>query len=172
MYTSMLEQAVRELKGTAVEQRVSTQLNLGIGLRIDNSYIGEENQRLRMYKRIAGAESDQALEEVRAELLDRYGPLPAPVEHLLAAALLRLECERMGVAQIDRKKDNVQLRFVENAQVDPERLMRLVAKNQKRGAQFTPAGVLKFPLVGTKPEEVLAEVRALLEALALEHAAA
>ncbi len=59
LYTSMLEAAVKELKGEGDEERPSTQLNLGIALRIDESYVAEENQRLRLYKKIAGAESER-----------------------------------------------------------------------------------------------------------------
>jgi transcription-repair coupling factor (superfamily II helicase) len=172
LYTTMLEQAVRELKHGKVEEQVKVQLNLGISLRIDADYIAEENQRLRMYKRIAGAENEKVLEDVRAELQDRYGPLPVSVEHLVMAGQVRLECERLGVSQMDRKKDQLQLRFTEAAKVDPERLMQLVAKNARRGAQFTPEGVLKLPLKGGKPDEVLREARTLLETLALEPAAA
>ena len=171
MYTSMLEEAVSKLKGEERVERPSVQISLGIALRIDESYIGEENQRLRMYKRIAGVDSDRALDEVRAELEDRYGPLPASVEHLLQAARLRIECEKIGVAQVDRKRDQLHIRFTETAAVDPGRLMKLVSRNAKRGAQFTPQGVLKFPLTATKPEEVLAEARTLLEELALQTAA-
>ncbi|MFZ0271681.1 MAG: transcription-repair coupling factor [Acidobacteriaceae bacterium] len=171
MYTSMLEEAVSKLKGEERVERPSVQLSLGIVLRIDESYISEENQRLRMYKRIAGVDSDSALDEVRSELEDRYGPLPSSVEHLLQAARLRIECERIGVAQVDRKRDQLHIRFTETAAVDPGRLMKLVAKNAKRGAQFTPQGVLRFPLSATKPEEILNEVRALLEELALQTAA-
>ncbi|HSY01578.1 MAG TPA: transcription-repair coupling factor, partial [Acidobacteriaceae bacterium] len=79
MYTSMLEEAVSKLKGEEKVERPSVQLSLGIALRIDESYISEENQRLRMYKRIAGVENERALDEVRAELEDRYGPLPVSV---------------------------------------------------------------------------------------------
>ncbi|HUB19952.1 MAG TPA: transcription-repair coupling factor [Acidobacteriaceae bacterium] len=171
MYTSMLEEAVSKLKGEERVERPSVQISLGIALRIDESYIGEENQRLRMYKRIAGVDSDRALDEVRAELEDRYGPLPASVKHLLQAARLRIECEKIGVAQVDRKRDQLHIRFTETAAVDPGRLMKLVSRNAKRGAQFTPQGVLKFPLTATKPEEVLAEARTLLEELALQTAA-
>jgi transcription-repair coupling factor (superfamily II helicase) len=172
LYTTMLEQAVRELKGGKIEEHIRVQLNLGISLRIDADYIAEENQRLRMYKRIAGAENEKVLEDVRAELVDRYGPLPASVEHLVMAGQVRIDCERLGVAQMDRKKDQLQLRFTETAKVDPERLMQLVAKNAKRGAQFTPEGVLKLPIKGGKPEEVLREARALLETLAFVEEAA
>ena len=83
----------------------TTQLNLGIALRIDESYVAEENQRLRLYKKIAGAESEKAIADLRAEMEDRYGALPDSTVYLLEAATLRLECERMGVAQIDRKRD-------------------------------------------------------------------
>jgi transcription-repair coupling factor (superfamily II helicase) len=172
MYTGMLEEAVAKLKGEEKVEHLTTQLSLGIALRIDESYIAEENQRLRMYKRIAGATTEGALADVRAELEDRYGPLPESVRHLLEAAQLRIECERIGVSQVDRKRDQLHIRFTENAGVDPGRLMKMVAKNAKRGAQFTPQGVLKYPLTSAKPVEVMAEVRALLEALAVEEAAA
>jgi transcription-repair coupling factor (superfamily II helicase) len=171
MYTSMLEEAVSRLKGEERVERPAVQLSLGIALRIDESYISEENQRLRMYKRIAGIQDDRTLDEVRAELEDRYGPLPTSVEHLLQAARLRIDCEKIGVSQVDRKRDQLHIRFTESAAVDPGRLMKLVAKNAKRGAQFTPQGVLRFPLTATKPEDILTEVRALLEELALQTAA-
>jgi transcription-repair coupling factor (superfamily II helicase) len=166
LYTSMLEAAVKELKGEGGEERPSTQLNLGITLRIDESYVPEENQRLRLYKKIAGAASEAAIQELRAEMKDRYGALPDPTVYLLEAAELRLECERLGVAQIDRKRGELQIRFTENAAVDPAHLMKLVARNAKRGAQFTPQGVLKLPLKSSRPDEVLLEIRELLAGLA------
>jgi len=60
LYTSMLEAAVKEMKGETSEERPATQLNLGIALRIDESYVPEENQRLRLYKKIAGSTSEAA----------------------------------------------------------------------------------------------------------------
>jgi transcription-repair coupling factor (superfamily II helicase) len=166
LYTSMLEAAVKEMKGESSEERPTTQLNLGIALRIDESYVPEENQRLRLYKKIAGAASEAAVNEVRAEMEDRYGAPPDATVFLLEAALMRLECERIGIARVDRKREGVHIRFTENAMVDPQRLMRLVAKNAKRGAQFTPQGLLKFPLDATRSDEVLLEIQELLANLA------
>ena len=100
----MLEQAVKELKGERAEEKPATQLNLGIALRIDESYVPEENQRLRLYKKIAGAQHEQALADLRAEMEDRDGLLPDATVYLLEAASLRLECERIGMAQIYRKR--------------------------------------------------------------------
>jgi transcription-repair coupling factor (superfamily II helicase) len=163
LYTSMLDHAIRELKGEELAEKVSTQLNLGIDLRIPSFYIGEENQRLRMYKRAAGVESESQLEDVRKELEDRYGPVPPPVRNLLSVAALKLVCERVGVLAADRKRDAVTVKFTEQAAVDPAQLARFVAQN--RGAQFSPGGVLKFNLKLTQPEAIIDQLTGLLREL-------
>jgi len=74
----------------------------------------------------------------------------------------------VGVAQLDRKREMLHLKFTETAAVDPNRLMRLVAKAQRRGAQFTPQGILKYPLTSTEPSAMMAEARTLLDNIQLE----
>jgi transcription-repair coupling factor (superfamily II helicase) len=213
LYTSMLEEAVRKIKGEEDKPaHAGVSINLGISVRIDSSYIPEENQRLRMYKRIAGAEDNATLADVRAELQDRYGDPPESVLNLLAAAELRLLCEQLGIAQLDRKRTQIDVppptsgpqqtmlsrrapppkpakTFVEmlhirfaaaaadssqqdsghngspHPQVNPAAMMKLVSRNAKRGAQFTPQGVLRWPLTSAKADVVLAETRTLLESL-------
>ncbi len=164
LYTSMLDHAVRELKGEAAPEAEEIQLNLGLNIRIPADYITEENQRLRMYKRIAGVESESQLSDVRSELEDRYGEPPQAVRNLLEYAMLKLMCLRVGVVGIERKREQVSIRFRENATIDPERLARFVAG--QRGAHFTPAGILKFNLKATRADEVLNQLRSLLEDLA------
>jgi transcription-repair coupling factor (superfamily II helicase) len=166
MYTGMLDRAIRELKGEELTDKVHTQLNLGIDLRIPTGYIGEENQRLRMYKRAAGVENETALEDVRKELEDRYGPPPPPVRYLLAASAFKLLCERVGVLVVDRKRDVVTVKFTELAQIEPARLARFVSQN--RGTQFSPGGVLKFPLRATQPEMIIDQLNGLLRELSAE----
>ena len=196
MYTTMLEEAVNKMKGEGEKPaHATTVLNLGISVRIDSDYIAEENQRLRMYKRIAGAMDQAAIDDVRSELHDRYGTPPESVLNLLAAGELRLKCQQLGIAQLDRKRTQVELpnpngnkkqpvkTFVEmlhlrfavpedsvdqslaHASVDPGLLMKLIARNARRGAQFTPQGILRWPLTSAKAEDVLAETRALLDSL-------
>ncbi|HEY0565375.1 MAG TPA: TRCF domain-containing protein, partial [Terriglobales bacterium] len=161
MYTTMLEQTVREMQGGTMEdERASTQLNLGLNLRIPNNYIGEENQRLRMYKRIAGTENVQTLNDVRAELLDRYGPAPAPVKQLLLATELKIAAQHVGVSTIDRRMNQISIKFSEKASVDPTRLMQFVANN--KGAQFSPNGLLKFNLRASGAEEIITSLLNLL----------
>src|SRR5271168_5034159 len=104
LYTSMLEEAVRKMKGEEDQPaHANTVINLGISVRIDSDYIPEENQRLRMYKKIAGAEAQANIIEIREELQDRYGTPPETVLNLLAAGEIRLHCEQIGISQLDRK---------------------------------------------------------------------
>src|SRR4051812_3363981 len=160
LYTQMLDRAVREMKGEAAPDEAETQLNLGLNIRIPAEYIPEENQRLRMYKRVAGIETENQLSDVAAELQDRYGEPPAAVRNLLDYAALKLLCMRVGVNAIDRKRDSVTFKFRQNAAVDPEQLARFVSA--QRGAQFTPDGMLKFVLKATAAEQVLQSLRTTL----------
>ena len=166
LYTTMLERTIRELKGELPEDVPEAQLNLGLNIRIPSDYIAEENQRLRMYKRVAGVESESQLADVAGELGDRYGSPPPAVRHLLEYATLKLLSQRIGVSQIERKRESVSIRFTEKANVDPERLAQFVAKES--GSQFTPAGILKFSLHEKQPEQVLGRLKSLLEELAGE----
>jgi transcription-repair coupling factor (superfamily II helicase) len=166
MYTSMLERTVRELKGEVEAEEAEIQLNLGLNIRIPNEYIAQENQRLRMYKRVAGIETEQQLQDVSGELTDRYGEPPAPVRNLLEYAALKLLCKRIGVVGIDRHRDSVNVKFGEDPAIDPEKLMRFVA--QKKGANFSPQGVLKFALAATSADQVLGAMRSTLEGLAAQ----
>jgi transcription-repair coupling factor (superfamily II helicase) len=163
LYTQMLERAVREMKGEGAPEEAETQLNLGLNIRIPASYIPEENQRLRMYKRVAGVETESQLDDVRGELEDRYGEPPNAVRNLLEYATLKLLSLAVGVINIERKREVVSVKFRQNAAVDPERLARFVSN--QRGAQFSPDGLLKFSLKATSPEQVLRQLRGLLEEL-------
>src|SRR3989441_4556744 len=164
LYTQMLDRAVREMKGETAPEEAETQLNLGLNIRIPVDYIPEENQRLRMYKRVAGVETESQLNDVRAELQDRYGESPSAVRNLLDYAALKLLAVRVGATGIERKRDLVNIKFRQNAVIDPGRLARFVSS--QRGAQFTPKGVLKFSLKASGAEEALNHLRELLEELA------
>jgi transcription-repair coupling factor (superfamily II helicase) len=166
LYTSMLDRTVRELKGEAAPEEVSTQLNLGIDIRIPADYVPEENQRLRMYKRIAAVDSEAQLQEVQEELEDRYGQPPSAVRNLTDYARLRLLCQRIGVTHIERRRDQISIRFSEHAAIEPDKLARFVAT--QAGAQFSPSGMLKFSMKAAQPNDILRGLRELLEELAIE----
>jgi transcription-repair coupling factor (superfamily II helicase) len=156
------------MKGEAAPDEAETQLNLGLNIRIPNDYIREENQRLRMYKRVAGVETESQLKDVRAELADRYGEPPSAVRNLLEYATLKLLAVRVGVTGIERKREIVSIKFRQNAAIDAGKLARFVAS--QKGSQFTPDGTLKFGMKTTGAEGILQTLRDLLEELAGQEA--
>jgi transcription-repair coupling factor (superfamily II helicase) len=166
LYTQMLDRAVREMKGEATPDEAETQLNLGLNIRIPVDYIPEENQRLRMYKRIAGVETESQLNDVRAELQDRYGETPPAVRSLLEYATLKLLAVRVGATGIERKRDLVTIKFRQNAIIDSGKLAQFVSS--QRGTQFSPDGMLRFSLNASAAQEVLSRLRSILEQLAGE----
>lgn len=155
MYVRLLEDTIRELRGEQAKLEVRTALNLGLDLRIPPEYIGDERQRLRAYKRIAEADSPEAVEQVRAELADRYGPPPESVHWLLEYSLLKAMAQKLGIEAIERSQGRLRVRFHRDSPVDPARLAELVRHSP--GAQFTPSGVLVLPADGARePAPLLA----------------
>jgi transcription-repair coupling factor (superfamily II helicase) len=161
MYTQMLEATVRELKGEQVAVTGPVSISLHLDIRIPPDYIPEENQRLRVYKRIAAAQTDEERERLRQELADRYGPLPEGVRNLFEYAELKSLAERMRVEAIERRHDRVSIKFHPEARVDPQKLMSFVGSAP--GAEFSPAGVLKFRVDGDSPLHVKALLHELLD---------
>ena len=140
MYTTMLEEAVRQLQGEASSEHTGATVNLGVSIRIDDSYIPEENQRLRMYKRVAAANSAEEFIEIRDELQDRYGDMPEAVTNLLAAGEIRLMCEQLGIASIERKRTSIE----ESAPVKP------ATSSGNRVTPATPQRPGSLPLAPTR----------------------
>jgi transcription-repair coupling factor (superfamily II helicase) len=154
MYVRMLEDTVRELRGEEVAAEIHSALNLGLDLRIPPSYIGDENQRLRAYKRIAQAADPAEREKVEQELTDRYGPVPDDIRQLLRYSGIKTAAEKIGIEAIDRRGAALNVKFHGETKVDAAKLMSLVSGTQ--GAQFTPAGVLRLPMDGAaNPAQVL-----------------
>ena len=152
MYCQMLERAVSERKGEAVQPERRATLNLGLDIRIPRDYIENESQRLRVYKRIAGVSSEESRDEVRAELRDRFGEPPHAIENLLEYALLKAQAEKLLVAAVERRGDRIAIRWHEDTPVRPEKLVKLIrGSNDMR---LDPTGVLW--LEGKRPPEGLA----------------
>jgi transcription-repair coupling factor (superfamily II helicase) len=156
MYIRLLEETVHELKGEEVPLQVHSTLNLGLDIRIPAEYIADEHQRLRAYKRIADAATREAAAEALAELEDRYGPAPDAVRSLLKFSALKGAAQKLGIEAIDRRQGALNVKFHQEAHIQPQRLTELVTTIE--GAQFTPAGVLRLPLDGATNAAQILEV--------------
>ncbi len=166
LYLQMLEETVRELKGGSPKPEVRTSLNLGLDIKIPDTYIADESQRLRMYKRISALATGEDHRQLEAELADRYGPIPPSVKNLLSYALLKSAAVSVLVQSIERKAERIWVRFSPEAPVNLERLKRFIAGH--RGASIRPDGTLQF-LLPVPDAELPGQIANALRGLASAH---
>ena len=141
LYCQMMERAVSALKGEETKPEMRSTINLGLDIRIPQEYIPNENLRLRTYKRIAGITNDAEREEVDRELADRFGPAPPAVGNLLDYALLKGLAERILVSSIERRANEVAIKFHPETTLPPEKLVGLI-RSKGEGMRLDPGGTL------------------------------
>jgi transcription-repair coupling factor (superfamily II helicase) len=144
MYMKLLEQTIKELKGEEIEDEIRANVNLRVDLRIDDSYIPDMNQRLTVYRRMAGVRSEDELRKVVEEARDRYGPPPPSIENLAEYAFIRLLADRIGIESIDREAHLVVLKFRPEAKLDPTWLFKIVRERQD--LLLTPPATLRLDM--------------------------
>ena len=165
MYTRLLEETIRELKGEKVEEEIDTSMTLAIDIYIPRDYIADENQRMIFYKRIASARDEKRLEEIRAEMRDRFGALPENVENLFEFVRLKHFAQEIGVVSIVRERPLVNIKFHPSARINPNKLLEIVSSTGN--AKFTPAGILSIPL-RSDGRQLIEDIGAVLATVALE----
>ncbi|HKC27756.1 MAG TPA: TRCF domain-containing protein, partial [Jatrophihabitans sp.] len=100
LYVRLVGEAVADFRGEAQEEFAEVKVDLPVDANLPVEYLPGERLRLEAYRSLASATTDEAVEAVRAELLDRYGPIPAQVENLLAVARFKVLCRRFGVTEV------------------------------------------------------------------------
>ncbi len=136
LYCKMLNEAVKELKGTAkVEDRYETVLDLETDAYIPDSYIKNEAQKLDIYKRIATLETPEECEDMAEELIDRFGDLPKAVTNLLEIAKLKALAHSLYITEVSGNADRLKLTMYEKANIVVTNIPKLVERYQ---------GALKF----------------------------
>lgn len=111
MYSQMLEEAVARKQGKNIQdQKTSVEIDLGLDAYIPSSYIGDERQKIEIYKRIRQLETAEMYEELEADLLDRFGEYPDEVAHLLTVGRIKMDGDRALLESIRRKA--AELKFV------------------------------------------------------------
>lgn len=175
MYCKMLNEALKSMKGIEVSNDFSTIVDLDVDAFIPPSYIVNEVQKLDIYKRIAGIESEKEREDMRDELLDRFGEIPQSVDNLLRIAWIRMLAHKLFLTEIKGKRERIIFTFCEEAKISLEGIPELLAfyNNQLTftayGTSFFTYKYKKTGLVETdakllldKTEELLQKMEALL----------
>ena len=167
LYCKMLSEAVRIRKGEEVrEEEVDTLLDIPVDAFIPAAYISSEPLKLEVYKRISLITSEEDVENLSEELVDRFGDVPRQVENLMQVACLRALASSLYMTEIKGNKMELRFRFAPDAKVRPEGITQLITE-MKGEMRFLPGeapGLLyrRRNLKSAEKEEVLPLLKKLL----------
>jgi transcription-repair coupling factor (superfamily II helicase) len=164
LYTEMMQNAVRELKGEEVMPDIEPEIRLGISAYLPDDYIPDVNQRLFFYKRLASLRNPVELEEIKEEIRDRFGPYGAAVATLFLVMNLRRVLKEFLVQQISASDGRVFLLFHAQSPVKVEKLLELINKPKSR-FRLAPDGRLSFSPKNQEWEALVEEVIELLHSI-------
>ncbi len=170
MYCKMLNEAVKNLKGIHTEEDFNTSVDLDVDAFIPPSYIVNEFQKLDIYKRIAGIENKGESEDMKEELLDRFGEIPKSVDNLLRIALIRVKAHKLYMPEVKGKNEEIRFSLNRDAKIRVENIPALLEQYPK--LSFQPKGTPLFSfrykkcgMVERDAEMLLAFTEELLEAM-------
>jgi len=132
LYTELLDRAVAAIRSgkapnlDAPLEPVSQEVNLHVGTRIPDSYLPDVHGRLILYKRIANAASSDELDNLQAEVIDRFGALPEPLRQLFQVTALKLRMQALGVLKLDLGGSGGRMEFSPQTRVDPLHVVQMV----------------------------------------------
>ncbi len=160
LYCKMLNEAVRTKKGIDVIEDFNTMVDLDVDAYIPAEYIVNETQKLDIYKRIAGIENERECDDMREELLDRFGQIPKSAENLLRIALIRSHAHALFMPEVKGKDEKVRFTLLPDAAVRVENIPLLIGEFNGRlrfDPKAGPAFFLNYKKCGVieKDEETL-----------------
>ncbi len=137
LYTHMLEQAVRELKGEDTTEETDPALDLNVSAFIPEAYVPDTAHRLGIYKRLSGAKTTEELADLRDELEDRYGEPPGQVKRLLEVMEIKVLAKGLKAAGIRLLPKEIKITFTGATNVSPDKLIAFLDKNRGK-ARYVP----------------------------------
>ena len=129
MYCQLIEEAIHELDGNENESPLKvvgedTTIDISVDAHIPSNYISEPLHKMEVYQRIMNIPDESEIKEYRAEIIDRFGPIPKELDTLLLIALIRLEARKIGIRSITQKGSEVELIFGSNGEIYPEKWVK------------------------------------------------
>ncbi|MBI2974863.1 MAG: transcription-repair coupling factor [Deltaproteobacteria bacterium] len=138
MYIDLLERAIRHLQGKPETLEIDAEINLPVEAFIPTDYVGDEGQRLVLYRRLAAIGSPDALDSLAAEIADRYGKLPDTLKNLLTIVEIKLTAKKLSVESIQYDGRIFSFKFHPKTPVKPELILTLVKNDPKKFAFKQP----------------------------------
>ncbi|MBP7880366.1 transcription-repair coupling factor [Acinetobacter sp. NIPH 1852] len=134
LYMEMLEKATKAIqKGKTpnfdAPLSLTAEINLHMPALIPDDYLGDVHQRLLFYKRISNTDTQEKLDNIRMELIDRFGIPPQPVKQLFSVHQVRLSAEQLGITKVDINSNGGYVEFSPDTPVQAVSIIQLMQKN-------------------------------------------
>ncbi len=128
LYTKLLEDAVKQLSGKPIEEKIETSIELNIEGYIPSAYIKDENQKIEIYKKIAAIDSKEYLYDIEEEIEDRFGDVPSKVRDLLHVAYIKYLASKCGIVSVMQKDKEVLLKLKNSRQLDVKTIAEIIVR--------------------------------------------
>ncbi len=157
MYTELLEETLKELKGQKLEDRIDPEVRLGLSAFLPESYVADPNQRLVLYRKMAGAHQEDDIYSIIDELQDRYGDIPEPARWLLEVMKLRTWMKKLRIEQLEYVGSKLVFSFPATTKVTPEQIMTLLEDSSRY--HFSPEYRLSVKIGRLESQDLLAAAK-------------
>ncbi len=161
MFLKLMEEAVAQIKGEPIVEGLEPEINLPMSAHLAEDYVADIDQRLTLYRRLAKMDDLKEISAMKAELADRFGPLPEETENLLLKILLRVLSVRAGVKRLDIMGNQLSLTFSETHQRHPLGIVEMISSGNS-DYRFTPEHIFKAGLNKGPPRVQLAQTKNIL----------
>lgn len=131
LYCKMLNEAVKNLKGISTVEDFNTSVDLDVDAFIPQAYIVNEIQKLDIYKRIAGIENQTECDDMKEELLDRFGQIPTAVQNLFRISMIRVNAHRLYMTEVKGKNGEIRFILKPDARIRAEKIPDFLKKHEK-----------------------------------------
>ncbi len=136
MYCKILDEVVKEIKGIEVEEEIDVQIDINVSSYIPDEFIDNSSQKIEIYQNIALCKSEEDIQNVVDEIIDRYGHMPEEIENLLEITRIKNLCRQVGIIKISQKTNNV-LFYCDEQKFNGENVEKII-KQYKTRVQFSP----------------------------------
>ena len=161
MFLKLMEEAVAQIKGEPITEGLEPEINLPMSAFVAEDYVVDIDQRLSIYRRLAKMNDLKEIAAMKAELADRFGPLPEETENLLLKIMLRVLSVRAGIKRLDLYGQQLCLAFSETHQQRPLGIVQMITSG-KHPYQFTPDHQFKATLAKGTARTMLAQTKNIL----------
>lgn len=137
MYCKILDEVIKEIKGIEIEEEIDVQIDINVSSYIPDEFIDNSSQKIEIYQNIALCKTEEDIQNVVDEIIDRYGHMPEEIENLLEITRIKNLCREVGIIKISQKRDSI-IFYCETTKFADGVNIEKILKQYKNRVQFSP----------------------------------